>query len=297
MGFIKNLFSRHEPGEPAAVLEQVGEQQSCVAPGTSASANHWLECASLTDVGTVRSNNEDNVKLMPDPSTGLALALLADGMGGHASGELASALALETIISRYADRKASTPLVSVVREAIEAANVAVFQHAQVHPECTGMGTTVCVLAFGREAACLGWVGDSRIYLVQADQLQQLTTDDTMVNRLVAEGVLTEEQAENHPDAHVLSQALGTHDSLQHVHAISIALPQIGDTFLLTSDGVHDVLDEKQIIAIVTANDVHHGVAELIRAAKEAGSSDNLSAILVRAEPPKNRKVPLAATRY
>jgi PPM family protein phosphatase len=298
MGFIRNLFARAVPDEAFSAPGTVAGATAVVEPARVELPSYWLESASLTDVGLVRSNNEDNVKLMPDPSSGLSLALLADGMGGHASGELASALALETIMSRYAARKPHVPLEATVREAIEAANLAVFRHAQENPECTGMGTTVCVLAFGPSSVCLGWVGDSRIYCIRDGRLQQLTRDDTMVNRLLDDGVLTPEQADRHPDAHVLSQALGTHESLQQVHAVPLDRgPEIGDTYLLTSDGVHDLLSAAQMVSIVSENDVHRGVAQLIEAAKKAGSSDNLSAILVRVESRKNRKAPLAATRY
>jgi len=298
MDFIRNLFTRSAPERPVEVAPPACSEANRGAPAVDLTQVLWLESASLTDVGLVRSNNEDNVRLMPDPDRGVSLALLADGMGGHASGELASAMALETLMNQYASRKAGVSPEEVVREAIDAANTAVFRHALAHPECTGMGTTVCVLAFDPQGACIGWIGDSRIYLIRDGQLQQLTRDDTMVNRLLDDGVLTPEQAEKHPDAHVLSQALGTHDALQEVHAQ--ALPQtlaIGDTFLLTSDGVHDAITPEQIVDIVASHDVHRGVIELVNAAKLAGSSDNLSAILVRVESPKNRRAPMAATRY
>lgn len=298
MDFIRNLFARSVPKEPVKATKVLGPEAGRSLSTADSVGSLWLESASLTDVGLVRSNNEDNIKLMPDPDRGVSLALLADGMGGHASGELASALALETLMHCYASRRPGVPSEEVVRESIEAANVAVFSHAQEHPECTGMGTTVCIVAFDQQGTCVGWIGDSRIYLIRNGTLEQLTRDDTMVNRLLDDDVLTPEQAAKHPDAHVLSQALGTHETLQHVHVkvLSQALA-VGDTFLLTSDGVHDSLSPEQIVGIVTQYDVHQGVVELVNGAKLAGSSDNLSAILVRVESPKNRKSPMAATRY
>lgn len=298
MGFIRNLFARSVSEESVKATKALGTEADPTPFPAESVQSLWLESASLTDVGLVRSNNEDNVKLMPDPERGVALALLADGMGGHASGELASALALEVLMTRYASRKPGVPSKEVVYESIEAANIAVFRHAQEHPECTGMGTTICILVFDQQGACIGWIGDSRIYLIRNGTIQQLTRDDTMVNRLLDDGMLTPEQAKKHPDAHVLSQAVGTHEELQHVHVK--VLPQalaVGDTFLLTSDGVHESLNPEQINDIVMKNDVHLGVVELVKAAKLAGSTDNLSAILVRVESPKNRKAPMAATRY
>lgn len=258
----------------------------------------WLDSAAITDVGLVRSNNEDNVRLLPDVAHGVALALLADGMGGHASGEVASAMALESMMQSLQHRAPSLPLSSLIADAIVLANRAVWLHAQERPETTGMGTTLCALAFDSQGVFYGWVGDSRIYRLHGDELQLLTRDDTLVNHLLDEGLLTAEQAQSHPDAHVLSQALGTHEALQKVNVQRLAgAMEVGDVFLLTSDGVHDVLSQEAMAVLLRNDDVHQAAQELIDAAKAAGSTDNLSAVVVRLVSPRDPQTPPAATRY
>ena len=258
----------------------------------------WLESAAVTDVGLVRNNNEDNVRLLPDPGMGIALALLADGMGGHASGEVASAMALESMMESYSRRDPGIPLTSVITDAVIRANQDVWQHSKAFPETTGMGTTLCALAFDSHGVFFSWVGDSRIYRLRGEELKLLTRDDTLVNHLLDDGLLTEEQASNHPDAHVLSQALGTHEGLQTINVKHLdAKSEIGDVFLLTSDGVHDVLTPESMAALLKTGSVHQSAQALIDAAKAAGSTDNLSAVVVRLASPKDRSTPLAATRY
>lgn len=303
MGFFGDLLRRHRPEgtqpqrrAPPAVTRPA---MAVMAPEASCLPPCWLESAAITDVGLVRSDNEDNVRLLPEPEHGVALALLADGMGGHASGEVASSLALESMMESCQQREPHQLLSQVLPEAVVLANKAVWQHAQSHPENTGMGTTLCAIAFDRrQGVHFCWVGDSRIFRLDGDELQQLTRDDTLVNHLLDEGLLTAAQAENHPDAHVLSQALGTHEALQKVHTQRLASSvEVGTMFLLTSDGVHDVLTPQAMTQLLKTEDVHLAAQSLIDAAKEAGSTDNLSAVVIRVAPPKNRHTPLATTRF
>ncbi len=258
----------------------------------------WVDSAAITDVGLVRSNNEDNVRLLPCATHGIALALLADGMGGHASGEVASAMALESIMESYQQRPTGQALTDAIQIAIEQANEAVWHHSQGHPETSGMGTTVCAMALDAQGIFFGWIGDSRIYRLRDGQLQQLTRDDTLVNHLLDDGILTPEQAETHPDAHVLSQALGTHAALQKVNVLALEdTAQLGDVFLLTSDGIHDVLPAEAMALLLQDENVHQAAQDLVKQAKDAGSTDNLSAIVLRLTHPKDVQAPLAATRY
>lgn len=303
MGFLGNLLRRdRKPGAPPrrhdspAVTRPAMPVMSQTATGLPPC---WLEAAALTDVGLVRSNNEDNVRLLPDPELGVSLALLADGMGGHASGEVASSLALESMMASYQKREPDQKLAQLLPDAVILANQVVWSHAQANPETTGMGTTLCALAFDRDQGVhFCWVGDSRIYKLTESGLQQLTRDDTLVNHLLDEGLLTTAQAENHPDAHVLSQALGTHDGLQKVNAQRLSSQvAVGDVFLLTSDGVHDVLTPECMGRMLLNDDVHQTALDLIDAAKEAGSTDNLSAVVVRVASPKNRLTLPATTRF
>lgn len=302
MGFIGDLLRRQRP---KSTTHQRGESLAVTRPAVPLFSSEgmclppcWLESAAVTDVGLVRSNNEDNVRLLPDRERGVSLALLADGMGGHASGEVASSLALESMMGSYQRREAHQTLTTVLSDAVIQANRAVWQHAQDHKETTGMGTTLCALAFDHQGVFYSWVGDSRIYRLHEGELRQVTRDDTLVNHLLDEGLLTPAQADNHPDAHVLSQALGTHESLQKVQVQRLADSlEVGDVFLLTSDGVHDVLSLETMTELLKNDNVHLVAQGLVDAAKEAGSTDNLSAVVVRLAKPKDRQSPLAATRY
>lgn len=303
MGFLDAFLRRQRPPsgtdaggrKPASAVTRPA--QSLAALAEVGLPDCWLDSAALTDVGLVRSNNEDNVRLLPDAGRGVAMALLADGMGGHASGEVASAMALESMMAQYTARDPDQALPDFLHDAIVQANRAVWQHAQAHPEMTGMGTTLCALVFDPQGVYVGWVGDSRIYHWRDAVLQPLTRDDTLVSRLLAEGLLTQAQAEAHPDGHVLSQALGTHEALQEVHVQRLdRAVEVGDVFVLTSDGVHDVLAPDTLAALLAGDDVHRVAQSLIHAAKEAASTDNLSAVVVRVTAPRDRSTPMATTR-
>lgn len=303
MGFFGSLVGKqrtatdaptHERG-PAAVTRPSMPVFALEPAGLPAC---WLVSAAITDVGLVRNNNEDNVRVLQDPDIGVSLALLADGMGGHASGEVASDMALEAVIEGFRQKNPHQTLSSVLVETFSQANSCVWQHAQTYPETAGMGTTLCALAFDRRFGVhLSWVGDSRIYLLHDGSLQQLTRDDTLVNHMLEQGLLTPEQAQNHPDAHVLSQALGTHDALRQVNSLKIEGPiEVGDVFLLTSDGVHDVLPPESMCRLLSGDDPYSSAQSLIDAAKAAGSTDNLSVVVVQVATPKNRHTLSPTTR-
>lgn len=262
----------------------------------------WLEAASQTDVGTVRTNNEDAVRLLPDAGQGIRLAVLADGMGGHACGEVASALAIDAVMAymRTQDEQRLTPAqwLEQLAKAVRVANTAIWQHAQGRSETTGMGTTLCVLSVAHGHIYWAWVGDSRLYLWQGGLLTLLTRDDTVVNRMLDDGTLTREQAAKHPDSHVLSQALGTHETVERINLCSRPLKlTVGDRLVMTSDGVHDLLPEEQWRACLGNQTPHAAVDALIEAGKAAGSADNLSAVVVDVCPPRDVSQIPAATRH
>jgi PPM family protein phosphatase len=253
-------------------------------------------------VGTVRSNNEDAVRLLPDAGQGIRLAVLADGMGGHACGEVASALAVEAVMAHMRtlddQRLAPSQWLDALSQSVQAANLAIWQHAQTRPEATGMGTTLCVLSFAHGHAYWAWVGDSRVYLWQGGLLTLLTRDDTVVNRMLDDGTLTAEQAAHHPDSHVLSQALGTHEAVERVNVCGHPLKLTpGDRLVITSDGVHDLLPFEQWGLCLSGLAPHEAASALIDAGKAAGSADNLSAVVVDICPPRDATLVPAATRH
>lgn len=250
--------------------------------------------ACCTDVGLVRDNNEDAVHLALGGAGRPRLAVLADGMGGHACGEVASALAVACVAdgcnaARFAPALHGAGGGGIDTADLEAlagllvqANLAVWHHAREHAETQGMGTTLCVLLFAHGYALWAWVGDSRIGLLRNGVWSPLTHDDTVVNRLLEQGTLTPEEAAGHPQSSVLAQALGTHEGLERLNVCPEPLAlQAGDRLVMTSDGVHDVLSPLDMAAVLAqAATAHEAVRDLVEAGKRAGSADNLSAVVV-----------------
>lgn len=287
--------------KPSSKLEPTFDSEEKMVLNTS--KLYWFDATALTDVGTVRSNNEDAVRLLPDIGQGIRLAVLADGMGGHACGEVASDLAISSVMSymRTQDELKISPAKWVERlsQSVSLANQAIWQYAQKNPESSGMGTTICVLSIAHGVAYWAWVGDSRIYLWRGGQLTQLTRDDTIVNRMYEDGILSLEQAAKHPDAHVLTQAMGTHQSVSRINLCDQPLNlKLRDRLIITSDGVHDVLTMDQWGKCLTLPTALAATTALIEAGKESGSEDNLSAIVVDVYPAREvLSVPAATTRH
>lgn len=261
--------------------------------------NYRLDSSCLTDVGG-RTNNEDSVKILSTPSSVTCLAVVADGMGGHAKGEVASQIAVDTFCMNYIKntKNQSRDIARNLRISILESNAIVFQRAQDHVTCRGMGTTLCGLAIDHGACAFTWVGDSRLYHMYGNQLTQLTNDDTVVNKMVEQGILTPEQAQRHQDAHVLTQAIGTHAEIREIHTQRFYRAcQPGDVFLLTSDGVHGVLSTAQIKQALQADNSLSACHQLIEQAKQAKSTDNLSAIVIRILPSMPLVVQSAITHH
>ena len=235
--------------------------------------------AMRTDPGLARELNEDTVvwirpqdKVTAD-SRG-SLALVADGMGGHAAGEIASALAADVIRRLYYDSDGPVP--KVLAAAFTAANRAILEYAAEHPECRGMGTTCTVLAFRDRQAWLGHIGDSRAYLLRGGELVQLSEDQTLVAKLVSEGTLTQAEADRSPMHNVILQALGTSNQMKPMIG-SRGLPLlIGDVLVLCSDGVTNLVPDAKIADIVGRLAPQEACDALIEAALAAGGHDNAS---------------------
>ncbi|HUI22313.1 MAG TPA: protein phosphatase 2C domain-containing protein [Methylocella sp.] len=235
--------------------------------------------AMLTDVGRIRTSNEDAVAFVipskNDPAAGRGcLFLVADGMGGHAAGEVASALAVEVVRQVYFSLQG--PPLESLRIAFESANRAIFQHSQSHSECRGMGTTCTALAVRDGRLWFCHVGDSRAYLMRDGHLTQLTDDQTLHAQMIREGLMTEEESKAAGGGNVILQALGT--SLEIVPAVSedgIALAE-GDILVLCSDGLWNMVDDAAIAAIAGHAMPQEACQALVEAALAAGGYDNVS---------------------
>jgi protein phosphatase len=238
-----------------------------------------LTGAMMTDVGMVRPHNEDSVMYrIPGPADSDAsrgvLAIVADGMGGHAAGELASQIAARSIHTVYYE--SDLPIPETLARAFATANLVIRQQAGTDPALTGMGTTCTVLAARDGHLWLGHVGDSRAYMLRAGEMHQLSEDDTLVARLVRDGTMTAEEARNSPERSVLMRALGVHDTVEPM-IWKEGLPlRAGDRFVLCSDGLHDLVGNDMIQAAITENPPPEACRILVQAAREAGGHDNIS---------------------
>lgn len=231
-----------------------------------------------SDCGRVRVHNEDTFRI--DSERGLFV--VADGMGGHAGGEVASALAVETIFKSLLDcgsGKASSCNEETLQNAIELANHTIYQDAHIHPERNGMGTTLTCMCWDRCRFYLGHVGDSRIYRLRGDELTQLTRDHTWVNMQVRAGVLSQQEAEHARMRHVLVKSLGNQPEIEPDIFPVDAEPD--DRFLLCSDGLSDLVEHNDMHNILAAKGTLAGIAgRLIEKANALGGRDNITAIVI-----------------
>jgi serine/threonine protein phosphatase PrpC len=243
--------------------------------------SHGFEIAGamLTDVGRVRSSNEDAVAFViptrndPAASRG-CLLIVADGMGGHAAGEVASALAVEAVRRVYFSLQEPVPESLMI--AFETANRAIFEHGKNNPDCKGMGTTCTALTIHDGQAWLAHVGDSRAYLLRGGKLTQLSDDQTLHARMIREGLMTEEESKTSGGGNVVLQALGTGpDVLPAVWEKGIPLIE-GDTLVLCSDGLWNMVDDASIAEMAARTAPQEACQDLIGAALEAGGYDNVS---------------------
>lgn len=228
--------------------------------------------ATRTDVGKVRDHNEDSVWPTTDGSTDELLAVaVADGMGGHVGGEIASATALDTAMTVSGE-----PTMRVL-----AANVAVVDAARQQPRLAGMGTTLTLALFDPDGDLdIGHVGDSRAYLLRDGTLQQITRDHSYVADLIAAGKLTPEEAETHPYRSVLTRAVGL-DPTVEVDSYGIIL-QSGDRILLCSDGLTSMVSDGPLSEILSRDGSPPAATadELVTAANDAGGIDNITVIVI-----------------
>ncbi|MBI3404517.1 MAG: Stp1/IreP family PP2C-type Ser/Thr phosphatase [Acidobacteria bacterium] len=248
-----------------------------------------VDIGARTDVGRVRSNNEDNFKVVPE----LNLFVLSDGMGGEAHGEVASKMAVEGISAHVgeAEKNPKTPLFSDARpdltpatnrliSAIHLANQMILQTAEKDPTHKGMGATVVALRLNGERVSLAHVGDSRIYLMRNTEIQQLTEDHSLVAEQVRRGVLTQQQAEESKMQSVLLRALGVEAEVQVDADEQLLLD--GDTLLMCSDGLTRMVTDTEIAAtLLEYPKVQEAVDKLILMACENGGQDNVTVVAVK----------------
>jgi serine/threonine protein phosphatase PrpC len=235
---------------------------------------------SLTNVGRVRSANEDNLGEAKTPNGDLFV--VCDGMGGHVGGAQASSIAVNSII-QYFQREVYDNVIQAIDHALSFANEQIYASALNNPELKGMGTTAVILLVRDEECFIGHVGDSRIYLRSNGKLNRITKDHSFVQTLVDSGVIDDEDAESHPNKNQILQALGIAPSVKATISQSPILPKAGDMFLLCSDGLNGMVNDRDIERIMQEDNLMVTSENLITAALNGGGHDNITASLVLIE--------------
>jgi serine/threonine protein phosphatase PrpC len=255
--------------------------------------------AMLTDVGRVRTSNEDAVGFVipskNDPSASRGcLLIVADGMGGHAAGEIASALAVEVVRRVYFSLHLPVPV--SLMSAFEAANRAIHGHAKNNADCMGMGTTCTALVICNGQVWLAHVGDSRAYLLRKGRLTRLSKDQTLHAQLIRDGLMTEEESKTAGGGNVITQALGIGpDVVPFVWKKGISLVK-GDILILCSDGLWNMVADATIMQLASNASPQEACQNLVDAALEAGGYDNISVGVFQFDEPRFSLTELAATR-
>jgi protein phosphatase len=247
-----------------------------------------IEVASLSDVGCQRQNNEDSC-LYWEPAADDEfqrkgrLAVIADGMGGHEGGLEASRLAVETVREVYDQGFRDDPQTALV-ESFAAAHARILDYAAQHPVFQGMGTTCTAVVLRGRQLYFAHVGDSRLYLVQNARISRLTRDHSYVGRLVESGIVRAEDAEKHPQRHILTGALGAGREIAVDGAEPGLILQQGDQLVLCTDGLWGVVTEEELETAASKNAPAECCAALVKLARERGGPDNITVQVVRVGP-------------
>ncbi|MBI3775949.1 MAG: Stp1/IreP family PP2C-type Ser/Thr phosphatase [Gammaproteobacteria bacterium] len=256
-------------------------------------SDQTLHITGLSETGRVRDHNEDCIAVRPD----LGLAVLADGMGGHRAGEVASSLAVQAVVDEFERALAESPLASgldddgteavyLTLNTVAQANTLVYQSAQQSTERTGMGTTLVLALFAPGSVTIAHVGDSRAYRLRESNLERLTQDHSMFEEAVRKGMFTPEQAQRSFGKNIITRALGVAPDVD-IDVQQFALLS-GDVFLLCSDGLSDLVGDVDMQAVLHEFGANHAhaVQHLIELANARGGHDNISVVLAQYQPPR-----------
>ena len=236
-----------------------------------------MKVYAATDIGRVRPINEDSYYA---PKPGEYFCAVADGMGGHNAGEVASAMAIRVLEEEM--RTPTQPTEEALRRAVERANAEIFRASQEREGCAGMGTTITALCMEGKITHIAQVGDSRAYLIRNRAILQVTTDHTLVEEMVLSGLITPSEALTHPKRNYITRALGTAET------VAVDLLRLdtrpNDVFLLCSDGLSNCLSEREMLDIMLSGmRMRDKLSTLIERALHRGGHDNITALLVTCE--------------
>ena len=234
-----------------------------------------------SDIGKAREINQDSY-YVSQPSENVGLYIVADGMGGYNGGEIASGLAtssaknyIETNFSKIEHNKQAKQ--ELIKNAIEYANMIVYEKSKENEELEGMGTTIEIVLAYNNRVYIGHIGDSRIYRIRKNFIRKLTVDDSYVQKLVKDGTITKEEAVNHPKKNMLTKALGCTPFVEPEITVKGFLQD--DIIVITSDGLTNMVSDEEIIAIIK-NDIEKASDELIKKANNPGGLDNITVVRI-----------------
>jgi protein phosphatase len=261
--------------------------------GAHVSLSQALLTASLTDPGRVRDHNEDCIESRPE----IGLYVLADGMGGYNAGEVASGMATSLIsdglqetwigrdVARLGRDEAKALSERLIREQIARANSAIFTTSQNNPECAGMGTTLVVCLFFDNFLTVAHIGDSRLYRLRAEAMEQVTRDHSLLQEQLDSGLITPEEAKLSQNKNLVTRALGIDPTVEPEVHVYETEPE--DIYVLCSDGLSDMVEDEEIrLTLITLKtNPNLTVQQLVQAANDNGGRDNISAMLIRISEP------------
>ncbi len=271
-GKVAQKLKGLETVAPENPTTDAGAEASQAQPETAVTEHGEIRYTWRTDVGRIRKNNQDTVIL------GKVLFGVADGMGGHNGGEIASAGLRDGLLR---ETEGQEPSMELLEEAVKKVNYEIWEQQEKDASLTGMGTTLTILwATGKEMI-IGQVGDSRAYLIRDGQLKQVTSDHSMVADMVRRGVLTEEQAACHPMRNYITRAVGTDDTLD---VDMITIPRMnGDRWIICSDGLYGQISKQELEETAKIADLEDAADKLLELALEHGGRDNITLILMQDE--------------
>jgi len=282
-----NFWNRKNKKAPAARRAAADRPQSSMAEDVAGKAGKFEIVASVqTDVGCHRELNEDCGRIVqPGDSELLSakgrLVIVADGMGGHSAGEVASSMAVDIINRSYYDDPGDAP--SALKNAFFEANRQIHESSLQDKARDGMGTTCTALAIHGRVAHSAHVGDSRLYLVRSSSIYQMTEDHSVIKELIKQGAITPSAARHYIDRNIILRALGSHAAVQ-VATWEQPLPvRPGDRFVLCSDGLHESVSDEEILLATHSGETSVACESLITTARDRGAEDNITVAIARVE--------------
>lgn len=257
------------------------------------SASYAVKAVAISETGPTRSSNEDSIfYTYPDGHLRNFFGMVADGMGGHEAGEIASKIACETAQQYIQLNSAETNTVKILEGCIHSAQSAIVQAAEENSSYNGMGTTA-TLAYVRDGNLFfAHIGDSRLYHFRNSKLAQLTTDNTLVNEMVKEGKISESEALDHEMKHLLTQALGSVREIDPQLSKEGIKVQVGDVYFLCSDGIYDVIQPSEIESMLRMNSPELAIEIISALCTKRKASDNFSAILIEITTDEQLRIPV-----